>query len=141
MRRFPLSLFASAFLIVGLSLPAAAQSTTTTAPTTTTTGPPPIAAEWTRVTDAAGRNIDEVGVTRTADDVLHVFWRQKVPGGNEEQIQHTPVAATGDVGATNVASGPYASVGNPVGILTSDGGLRIFFAGLTGSSSPLDGVL
>src|SRR5262245_42355266 len=140
MRRFPLSLFASALVIGGLALPAAAQSTTTTAPTTSTTAPPPIAAEWTRVTDAAGRNIDEVGVTRTADNVLHVFWRQKAAGGSQEQIVHTPVSPTGEVGATNVASGPWSSAGNPVGIVTSDGGLRIFFAGLTGSNSQLDGV-
>ena len=136
MRRFPLLLLAPAFALA-VAVPAAAQSTVTT----TTTGPAALVAEWSRVTDAAGRNIDEVGVARTADNVLHVFWRQKAPGSTEEQIVHTPVATTGDVGATNVASGPFASAGNPVAIVTADGGLRIFFAGLTGSSSPLDGVL
>jgi hypothetical protein len=129
-------LFLASALVLLAATPAAAQST----PTTTATAPPPIAAEWTRVTDGAGRNIDEVGVARTSDSVLHVFWRQKVPGSSQEQIVHTPVSPTGDVGATNVASGPWASAGNPVGIVTSDGGLRIFFAGLTGSSSQLDGV-
>ena len=139
MRRFPGFLVALVVGLVALSIaavPVGAQSTATT----TTTAPAPLAAEWSRVTDAAGRNIDEVGVVRTADNVLHVFWAQKVPGGTQEQVVHTPVAPTGDVGATNVASGPWASAGNPVGIVTSDGGLRIFFAGLTGSSSQLDGV-
>ena len=37
--------------------------------------------------------------------------------------------------------GPYASAGNPAAIVTSDGGLRIFFAGLTARAPALDGVL
>jgi hypothetical protein len=115
---------------------AAAQSTSTT----TTTGSAPITAVWTRVTDAAGRNIDEVGVARTADGVLHVLWRQKVPGGNQEQVVHTPVSTVGEVGSTVVASSPWGSAGNPAVIVTSDGGLRIFFGGLTGSNAQLDGV-
>ena len=35
---------------------------------------------WTRVTDTDGRNIDEVGVARTKDGVLHVLWRKRPPG-------------------------------------------------------------
>jgi hypothetical protein len=34
-----------------------------------------------------------------------------------------------------------SSAGNPAAIVTADGGLRIFFAGLTDSASALDGVL
>jgi hypothetical protein len=137
MGRFPLFVLAPA-LVLAASVPTAgAQSTATT----TTTAPAPLAAEWTMVTDTAGRNIDEVGVARTADGVLHVLWRQRGTAANQEQIAHTPVSTDGKVGTTVVASGPYASAGNPAVIVTSDGGLRIFFAGLTGSSSPLDGVL
>src|SRR5262245_36681145 len=140
MRRVPI------FFLVALVAPtlvlttavriADAQSTATT----TTTGPAPLAAEWTRVTDAAGRNIDEVGVARTSDGVLHVLWRQKVPGGSQEQVVHTPVSTVGDVGSTVVASGPWGSAGNPAVIVTSDGGLRIFFAGLTGTNAQADGA-
>ena len=53
-----------------------------------------------------------------------------VPRRNQEQIaHHRRSRPTGDVGATVVASGPFPSAGNPVVIVTSDGGLRLFFAG------------
>src|SRR5262245_24336629 len=139
MRRFPpfvVALVAAPLVLATMVPPAAAQSTATT----TTTGPAPITTEWTRVTDGAGRNIDEIGAVRTADGVLHVLWRQKVPGSNQEQVVHTPVSTVGDVGTTVVASGPWGSAGNPAVIVTSDGGLRIFFAGLTGTNAQADGA-
>jgi hypothetical protein len=93
---------------------------------------------WTQVTDDDGKNTDEVAVVRTEDGVLHVLWRQGGAVG-QEQIHHTPLT-DGEVGTTTTASGPWGSAGNPAAILTPDGGLRIFFGGLTGSSSSADGV-
>ena len=58
--------------LVGLA-PVGAADSDTTEPT------------WTRVTDTDGRNIDEVGVARTKDGVLHVLWRKQaapVTGGD-----------------------------------------------------------
>lgn len=99
----------------------------------------PDAVAWTRVTDVDGRNIDEVGVARTEDGALHVLWRKRV-APNQEEIRHTPVSATGSVGATSVASSGWASVGNPAVVVQDDGTLRVFFAGLTGSTASRDGV-
>jgi hypothetical protein len=96
---------------------------------------------WTQVTDGTdARNTDEVGLVRTDDDVLHVFWRNRV-GPSQEEIRHTPISADGDVGESVTASGPFATVGNPVAVVTDDGSLRAFFSALTGSESDLDGVL
>ena len=86
------------------------------------------------------RNTDEVGLARTGDGVLHVVWRDRAAGGGEE-IRHTAVSPDGAVGETVTASGPVSSAGNPVAVVTDDGGLRLFYAGLTGSGSALDGVL
>ena len=93
---------------------------------------------WSQVTDDDGKNTDEVAVVRTDDGVLHVLWRKRA-AANQEQIQHTPVT-DGDVGDTTMASGPWGSAGNPAAILTSDGGFRIFFGGLTGTNASADGV-
>lgn len=127
----------------------AADSTTTTTTTSSSSSTAPSrssgsgssgATTWTQVTDGTDvRNVDEVGLVRTADDVLHVFWRHRL-GASQEEIRHTPVTG-GSVGTSTTASGPFATVGNPVGVVTSDGRLRIFFAALTGSESALDGVL
>jgi hypothetical protein len=96
---------------------------------------------WTQVTDASDtRNIDEIGLARTDDGVLHLFWRDRVRPLHEE-IHHRTIATDGSLGGTNTASGPVSSAGNPAAIVTADGGLRIFFAGLTDSASALDGVL
>ena len=83
---------------------------------------------WTQVTDSDGRNIDEVSVARTADDVLHVLWHVRA-GPNLEEIRDTPVA-DGKVGTTATAAAGWASAGNPAVIVTADGGLRVFFARL-----------
>ncbi|HEX5587835.1 MAG TPA: hypothetical protein VFZ17_11050 [Acidimicrobiia bacterium] len=101
----------------------------------------PDARTWTQVTDATdGRNTDEVGLARSDDDVLHVLWRNRVAPSREE-VRHTSISTDGEVSESVTASGPFASVGNPVVVVTDDGGLRTFFSALTGSESDLDGVL
>ena len=52
------------------------------------------AAPWRQVTAPGGASIDQVGVARTADGVLHVAWHK---GGD---LFHTAVGADGRVGAT-----------------------------------------
>jgi hypothetical protein len=95
---------------------------------------------WTQVTDSEGRNIDQVGVVRTDDDVLHVLWRTRSAPGTED-IQTATIDAEGTVGDPSVASGGWASAGNPDVVVMPDGSLRTFFAALTPSSSSLDGVV
>lgn len=94
---------------------------------------------WTQVTDSEGRNIDEVSAARTEDGVLHVLWYARV-GSNLEEIRHTPVDTDGEVGDPATASAGWPSAGNPAVIVTSDGGLRVFFPGLTLSSGTGSGM-
>jgi hypothetical protein len=112
--------------LVGLAAAGAADSETTE-PT------------WTRVTDTDGRNIDEVGVARTKDGVLHVLWRKQT-GSLQEEIRHTPISTTGVVGTSTTATNGFASVGNPDVVVLPDGSMRIFFGGLTTSSGGRNGV-
>ncbi len=114
----------------------AATSTPTTT-TTPSTGASTSKPTWTPVTDSEGRNIDEVGVARTSDDILHVLWRGRA-GANQEEIRATPVDDE-DVGEMSVAAAGWASAGNPAVVVTDDG-LRVFFAGLTGSDASADGM-
>jgi hypothetical protein len=94
---------------------------------------------WTQVTDSEGRNIDEVSVARTEDGVLHVLWHARA-GANLEEIRDTPVDTSGEVGDPAVASAGWPSAGNPAAIVTSDGGLRVFFPGLTLSTGSGSGM-
>jgi hypothetical protein len=129
-----------AALAATAAVAAPAARAASSAPTTTTT-PGGVAATseptWTQVTDSEGRNIDEVGVARTSDDVLHVLWRVRA-GTNQEEIRSTPVDDE-DVGEASVAAAGWASVGNPAVVVT-DTGLRVFFPGLTGSDANADGM-
>jgi hypothetical protein len=95
---------------------------------------------WTQVTDSEGRNIDQVGVARTEDGLLHVLWRKRA-GAQSEEIQSTPIDPDGSVGTPTLASGGWSSAGNPDVVVMPDGSLRTFFAGLTPSTSALDGVI
>jgi hypothetical protein len=95
---------------------------------------------WTQVTDSEGRNIDQVGVVRTDDGVLHVLWRKRA-GTQNEEIQSTPIESDGSVGTATLASGGWSSAGNPDVVVMPDGSLRTFFAALTPSTSALDGVI
>ena len=52
---------------------------------------------WSRVTDPGGRNIDQVGLARTGDGVLHVVWRRQA--GTEESVRHAAIQPNGKVGA------------------------------------------
>ena len=57
-------------------------------------------------TDTNGRNIDEAGLARSSDGVLHVVWKRR-QGAIGESIVHTPVSPAGKVGAaSSVLAGP-----------------------------------
>ena len=84
---------------------------------------------WTRVTEANGRNIDEVGLSRTNDGVLHVFWKRR-KGSLEESIVHTPISVSGKVGSASPVLGAFKAAGNPAAVTLPDGKLRVFFPGL-----------
>ena len=84
---------------------------------------------WTRVTDPNGRNIDTVGVARTANGVLHVFWKRR-EAALRESLRHTPVTPAGKVGGSGLVLGGLRSVSDPDAVVLPDGRLQVFFAGL-----------
>ena len=97
-------------------------------------GPP---GTWTRVTDTAGQNIDEVGLARTADGVLHVVWPRRLPSSGE--ILHRPISRTGSVGGSVAGAPRWDAVDNPDLVVLPNGSLRLFFAGL-GSTFAQGGI-
>ena len=90
-------------------------------------GPP---GTWTRLTDPNGRNIDEVGLARTPDGVLHVFWVREA--GSSEGIFHTPISPSGQAGSRAPVLDGFDGVDNPDVVVTGDQRLRVFFMGLGG---------
>jgi hypothetical protein len=89
-------------------------------------GPP---GTWTRVTDPSGRNIDQVGLARTGNGVLHVFWQRRV-GPTSSAIRHTAITPAGRVGASSAVLPPLRVARDPDAVVLPDGRLRVFFPGL-----------
>ena len=89
-------------------------------------GPP---GKWTRVTDPNGRNIDQVGLARTGNGVLHVFWKRRV-GPTTDALRHTPITPAGKVGGSSQVLSPLRAISGPDAVVLPDGRLRVFFAGL-----------
>jgi hypothetical protein len=92
---------------------------------------------WTRVTDTGGQNIDEVGLARTGDGVLHVVWPRRLP--TQGQIWHRPISRIGHLGSATTAAARWDAVENPDLVVLPNGTLRLFFAGL-GSTFAQGGI-
>lgn len=99
-------------------------------------GPPGV---WTRVTDPNGRNIDQIGLARARNGVLHVFWMRR-DGPVSESIRHTPVSPAGKVGGSSPVLGGFGSASDPDAIVLRDGRVQVFFAGL-GDTNAEAGVM
>ena len=89
------------------------------------------AAAWRQVTASGGASIDQVGLVRTRDGVLHVAWHK---GGD---LMHTAIGSNGKVGATS----PIASgwTGHMDAALTAvPGGIRVVWGAIrtTDTSDP-----
>ena len=99
-------------------------------------GPP---GSWTRITDKSGRNVDQVGVARTGDGVLHVFWRRRV-AATTDALRHTSITAAGKARASSQVLDPMRVIGDPDAVVLPDGRLRVFFPGL-GDTAEAGGVM
>lgn len=108
MRRIPLVLALGGLLVLG----GGASGETTTS--------------WSRVTDPGARNIDEVGLARTKDDVLHVVWRTLQ--GSTEKLRHAAIEKNGEVGAAGTAVAGIRGVSNPDLAFAPDGSLQMFYS-------------
>ena len=92
-------------------------------------GPP---GTWTRSTDPTGRNIDQIGLVRTGDGVLHVAWLRK--GGD---LVHSAIGLDGKPAGSAVAiQAGWATLGTgPALVVEPGGGLRVFFSGVRSTST------
>src|SRR5215213_292959 len=94
-------------------------------------GPP---GSWSRLSDATGRNIDQVATARTPDGVLHVLWLRK--SGNLQDLMHTRIGANGDpIGQPNAVQSGWAAMNNPDVVALPDGTLRAFWGGIRSTAS------
>ena len=91
------------------------------------------AATWKQLTTPGGANIDQVGLLRTGDGVLHVIWHKRT-GPNTEDLLHTAIAANGKVGATTPVQSGWATLANAA-LTTAPGGIRAFWGGIRTTES------
>src|SRR5215218_3281838 len=81
------------------------------------------AAAWRQVTASGGASIDQVGLVRTSDGVLHVAWHK---GGD---LLHTAIGRRGKVGATSPIQSGWT--GHMDAALTAvPGGIRVFWGAI-----------
>ena len=87
---------------------------------------------WTRFTSPKLANINEVGLARTADGVLHVAYES--PGSvnpDQPDIFQRSIAVDGTVGAAVAVQSNWASMSSPDLVTAPDGaGLATFFGGI-----------
>jgi hypothetical protein len=101
----------------------------TTAALALAAAPAAHAAGWKQITAAGGANIDQVGLLRTGDGVLHVAWHHPT-GPNTVDLLHTTIAAAGTVGATAPIASGWAVIGNAALVAAPGGGVRAFWGGI-----------
>jgi len=85
------------------------------------------------VTTTDGSSIDQVGLARTGDGVLHLAWHHPT-GPNTEDLLHTVIARDGKVGATNPIQTGWTGFSNPA-LVVDPGGLRVFWGGFRSTDS------
>lgn len=96
------------------------------------------AAPWKVVTTLDQSSVDQVGLLRSPDGVLHVAWNRRT-GPNTEDLLHTTIARNGRLGSTNPIQSGWtnfqnaALVPDPLGIRAFVGAMRT-----TDSSDPQD---
>ena len=89
------------------------------------------AATWRQVTASGGDSIDQVGLVRTSDGVLHVAWH------NDGDLLHTAIGRNGRIGATSPIQSGWT--GHMDAALTAvPGGIRVVWGAIrsTDSSDP-----
>ena len=96
------------------------------------------AATWKAVTTPDQSSVNQVGLLRTPDGVLHVAWDHPT-GPNTEDLLHTTIARSGRLGATNPIQSGWTGFQNAALVLDPQG-LRVFFCAIrsTDSSDPQD---
>jgi hypothetical protein len=86
------------------------------------------AATWKRVTAPDGTSIDQVGLLRTGDGVLHLAWHHRT-GPNTEDLLHTTISPAGAIGATTPIQSGWVGFQNAALVPAPGGGIRAFWGG------------
>ena len=104
-------------------------------PAVAVAGPP---GKWTKVTglDYTASNIDELGLARTSNGVLHVVYVKSPGGTSPDQLLHGALSADARqlLGPDPVVT--FGSLNAGAALTAGPGGLRAFFAGLNDLGTP-----
>jgi hypothetical protein len=84
--------------------------------------------KWTQLGEANLRNIDQVTLARTTDNVLHAVWT--IPGTNNDTLVHSAIQPNGPASAPNVIQTGWAGITPVPKLLASPSGLQVFFGGI-----------
>src|SRR5579884_3977633 len=102
-------------------------------PTAALAGPP---GQWTRISPTNQANIDEAGLARTADGVLHVFFGRHL-GGLDNAVEQVAVSPAGHPGTATTVSGGWATLDGPGPVVGADGKTIDLFWGGQISGDPI----
>jgi hypothetical protein len=116
----------------GVTLATAVWSAAGASAGTAGTSAAPKPGTWHRVTATGLDNINEIGLVRGADGVLHVLWTAGATTGNYSVLD-TPIAANGTASRTVVIASHFDSAAYPDGTATP-GGVDAFWNGVRSSN-------
>jgi hypothetical protein len=94
------------------------------------------ASTWRQVTPSGGTNIEEVGLLRTSDGVLHIAWVQKdVADPTSQDIATRNLSPAGNaLGPVTLIASRWAALSNPA-LALGPGGVRALFGGIRTSNA------
>ena len=81
------------------------------------------AAKWRQVTASGGDSIDQVGLVRTSDGVLHVAWHE------DGDLRHTAIARNGKIGNTSPIQSGWTGHMDPA-LTAVPGGIRVVWGAI-----------
>jgi hypothetical protein len=94
------------------------------------------ASTWRQVTPSGGTNIEEVGLLRTSDGIVHVAWVQKdVADPASQDIATRSLSPAGNaLGPVRLIASQWAALSNPA-LTLGPGGIRAVFGGIRTSNA------
>src|SRR3954453_10823240 len=84
--------------------------------------------KWTQLGENDLGNIDQAALTRTPDGSLHAVWT--IPAANNDTLVHDAISPNGTAAPPNVIQTGWAGINNTPDIVTTAGGLQVFFGGI-----------
>jgi hypothetical protein len=91
------------------------------------------AAGWKAVTTSDQSSVNQVGLVRGADGVLHVVW-DRPTGPNTEDLLHTSIARSGRIGSTNPIQSGWIGF-QSAALVLDPAGIRVFVGAMRSTDS------